>query len=269
MNPTVTTPIRSRRVGSFRLRPGRVARTAAEGAAIALDLGSRLMLDLASLIGEAPGKTESTAGPASPVSIPSETPGATISPGRSEQLGRDTPHSEQFERLFDAALQQEGIGTDGANAAVVVVGRGGILFSKGYGAEEGSPDRQVSVDRTPFQVASGTTIFLATATEMGIFLISLLGRSETPPSRASQNGEPLYRHRFVPFPRVRQAVIDFYAGRTSGRHSYLYTGGGVHRSLIFLLPDEGLGLYAVVGGVSQSRAFQVRQQLLQEFLRTV
>ncbi|MCA1596767.1 MAG: serine hydrolase [Chloroflexi bacterium] len=242
---------------------------AVRGTALALALGSGLLLDAATRIaGETQpgtGTPDAPRGPeiTDPWSWLRFRPEATTGAQAAGPMD-----SGELEGFIDRFFAAEGVGTVIPRAAFVLVKSGRIFFQKGYGCADPLTMDPVAPEKTLFRTASNTNVLTATAAEMGRFLLAILGGSL---GRGLGDGRScavrrLYRQHFARYPGCQDAVYGFFEGMANNHRTLFHTGDSSDRSLLYLLPDQGMGFYAVVGGADEKAAFRFRTRLVQKFL---
>lgn len=243
---------------------------AARGTALALALGSGLLLEAATRIAGQGAATEevSSGRPRGPIE---GDPWSWLRP-RPDVASRDQAGDQamgpidaaDLEGFIDRFFAAEGVGTTIPRAAFVLVKDGRTFFQKGYGCADPLKPEPVEAEQTLFRIASNTNVLTATAAEMGKFLLAILGGSVAAARHAASSR--MYRQHFARYPGCQDAIYGFFEGMANNHRTLFHTGDGSDRSLLYLLPDEGMGFYAVVGGADEKAAFRFRTRLVQKFL---
>jgi hypothetical protein len=108
----------------------------------------------------------------------------------------------------------------------------------------GPPGRRGEVYWNPYPAASLVT----TAADMGRFVAAQLRAPE---------GALLATH-WRPAPAVPGVAYGFFEGEANGRRTRFHTGDAGDHSVVFLLPDEGVGLYLVYAGRDEQASLRER-----------
>jgi len=102
---------------------------------------------------------------------------------------------------------------------------------------------------------------ICTVTDMGRFMIAHLNGGILDHDRilAEQTVREMHRQHFTQHPHMPGVAYGFFESFINGRRGLFHAGSGGHESLLYLLPDEHVGLYLVHSG-------ELQKDFLQAFL---